>query len=90
MVGYNPKDWFSLIFHAYSAEVFRRLIPAMLGIGVFTAAVCWIELVWMEAPVNLSNAVHSLLGFVLSLFLFSVQTPPTTGGGKAAKSGATW
>lgn len=69
MVGYNPKDWFSLIFHAYSAEVFRRLIPAMLGIGVFTAAVCWIELEWMEAPVNLSNAVHSLLGFVLSLFL---------------------
>ena len=69
MVGYNPKDWFSLIFHAYSAEVFRRLIPAMLGIGVFTAAVCWVELEWMDAPVNLSNAVHSLLGFVLSLFL---------------------
>lgn len=69
MVGYNPKDWFSLIFHTYSTEVFRRLIPAMLGIGVFTAGVCWVELEWMTSPVNLSNTVHSLLGFVLSLFL---------------------
>lgn len=69
MVGYNPKDWSTLIFHTYSKEVFRRLFPSMLGIGVFTAAVCWVELEWMDEPVNLSNAVHSLLGFVLSLFL---------------------
>ena len=69
MVGYNPKDWSTLIFHTYSKEVFRRLFPSMLGIGAFTAAVCWVELEWMDEPVNLSNAVHSLLGFVLSLFL---------------------
>lgn len=64
MVGYNPKDWSTLIFHTYSKEVFRRLFPSMLGIGAFTAAVCWVELEWMDEPVNLSNAVHSLLGFV--------------------------
>ena len=73
MVGYNPKDWSTLIFHTYSKEVFRRLFPSMLGIGAFTAAVCWVELEWMDEPVNLSNAVHSLLGFVLSLFLKDVR-----------------
>lgn len=69
VIRYNPKNWFGLIFHAYSQQVFRRLIPAMLGIALLTAVVCYIELIWLEEPLEISNAVHSLLGFVLSLFL---------------------
>ena len=30
---------------------------------------CYVELHYLEEPVELSNVVHSLLGFVLSLFL---------------------
>lgn len=69
MISYNPKHWFQLIFHAYSAQVFRRLFPSMLGIGAFSALVCWFEFEWLAKPINLPNTVHSLLGFVLSLFL---------------------
>jgi len=69
MVSYNPKNWFQLIFHAYSAQVFKRLFPSMLGIGIFTTGVCWFEFEWLETPVNMPNTVHSMLGFVLSLFL---------------------
>ena len=69
MIPYNPKSWFSLIFHAYNRQVIRKLVPAMLGIGAFTAAVCYVELELLEHPMEVSNAVHSLLGFVLSLFL---------------------
>lgn len=69
MISYNPKHWFQLIFHAYSAQVFRRLFPSMLGIGAFSGLVCWIEFEWLAQPINLPNTVHSLLGFVLSLFL---------------------
>jgi putative membrane protein len=69
MIAYNPKNWFGLIFHAYSAQVFRKLFPALLAIGAYSAAVCYVELEWLESPVNLANTVHSLLGFVLSLFL---------------------
>ena len=69
MVRYNPKNWFSLIFHAYSRQVFRRLFPSLLGIGLWTAGVCYVETEVLEAPIKLSNVVHSLLGFVLSLFL---------------------
>ena len=37
--------------------------------GGMTAGVCYVELQCLEEPVELSNVVHSLLGFVLSLFL---------------------
>ena len=69
MIRYNPKSWFSLIFAAYSRQVFRKLFPLLIAIGFLTSAVCYVELHYLEHPVELSNVVHSLLGFVLSLFL---------------------
>jgi putative membrane protein len=69
MIHYNPKSWFSLIFHAYNRQVIRKLLPAMAAMGLFTAAICYIELEVLEEPMEVSNVVHSLLGFVLSLFL---------------------
>ncbi|HCL45690.1 MAG TPA: hypothetical protein DHW55_00395, partial [Flavobacteriales bacterium] len=69
MIHYNPKSWFSLIFAAYSRQVFRKLFPLMLAMGVLSAGVCYVELHYLKEPVELSNVVHSLLGFVLSLFL---------------------
>lgn len=75
MIHYDPKSWFSLIFQAYSRQVFRRLFPLLLAVGVLTALVCYIELEFIEEPLELSNVVHSLLGFVLSLFLvFRINT----------------
>lgn len=41
----------------------------MAGIGILTALVCLVELKWLEEPLNVANDVHSMLGFVLSLFL---------------------
>lgn len=69
VIRYNPKNWFALIFHAYSKQVLSKLLPSMFSIGVLTALVCCVELIWLEKPFNVSNAVHSMLGFVLSLFL---------------------
>ena len=69
MIQYNPKSWFSLIFAAYSRHVFRRLFPLLLAMGVLSAGVCYVELHYLQKPLELSNVVHSLLGFVLSLFL---------------------
>ena len=37
MIQYNPKSWFSLIFHTYSRQVMRKLLPAMLAVSVLTA-----------------------------------------------------
>ena len=69
MIQYNPKSWFALIFAAYSRQVFRKLFPLMIAMGVVSAGVCYVELHYLDEPVELSNVVHSLLGFVLSLFL---------------------
>ncbi|MBX7126176.1 MAG: hypothetical protein K1X47_10820 [Cyclobacteriaceae bacterium] len=72
MVNYNPKIWFELIFHSYSKQVVRTLLPALVFLAVFSAVVCYtvldlIDLEPHEFPG--STAVHSLLGIVLGLFL---------------------
>ena len=90
MIHYNPKSWFSLIFAAYSRQVFRKLFPLMLAMGVLSAGVCYVELHYLKEPVELSNVVHSLLGFVLSLFWCSEPTRRTTAGGKGANNGEAW
>lgn len=70
MVNYNPKVWFDLIFHSYSKQVLKTLLPALLFMGIFTAGVCYIFLEHIE-PNHFpsSTTVHSLLGIVLGLFL---------------------
>ena len=68
MVNYNPKVWLDLIFHSYSKQVMRTLLPALLFMGLFTAVACYILLEHVgEFPA--STTVHSLLGIVLGLFL---------------------
>ena len=69
MIHYNPKSWFSLIFHAYNRQVIRKLLPSMLAMGFITAGVCYLELHVLAEPMEVSFSVHSMLGFVLSLFL---------------------
>lgn len=80
MVKYNPKVWFSIIFHSYSGYVVRMLTPALIFLTVFAALVSYIFLdpFWL----NLHNQefkseiiIHQLLGIVLGLFLvFRVNT----------------
>ena len=71
MVKYNPKVWFSLIFHNYSKQVMRTLLPALLFTVIFTILVAF-----TFDYFNIDNSVfpatigmHSLLGIVLGLFL---------------------
>jgi len=72
MVNYNPKVWFSLVFHAYSRAVMRTLTPALLFIAIFTAGVCYLLLDvfrFHESDFHTTISMHSLLGIVLGLFL---------------------
>ena len=87
MIHHNPKSWFSLIFHTYNRQVIGKLLPSMAAMGVFTAGICYIELEVLEEPMEVSNVVHSLLGFVLSLFLVFRPTRRMTGGGRTQARG---
>lgn len=72
MVQYNPKTWFSLIFHSYSRQILAKLLPAILFMGLFTAGFCYFILDYLDLEPHEfqgTTVVHSLLGIVLGLFL---------------------
>ncbi len=73
MVEYNPKAWLTFIFRFHKSDTFRKLIPMMLLIGLYTYGVGYLELeYWKLSETNpLSNitVMHSMLGFVISLLL---------------------
>jgi len=73
MINYNPKAWFTFIFHIHKADTFRKLWPLMVSVGVFSAIVAFLELHYFKLSESNSlsniNMMHSLLGFVISLLL---------------------
>jgi len=71
MVKYNPKVWFSLIFHNYSKQVMRTLLPALLFTVIFTILVAFVfDYFKIDNSVFPATiGMHSLLGIVLGLFL---------------------
>jgi len=72
MIQYNPKTWFSLVFHSYSRFVVKTMLPALIFMGIFTLAVCLVMLEYFEfnsSHFQNTTALHSLLGIVLGLFL---------------------
>lgn len=69
MVQYNPKTWFALIFHSYSRQVIRLLLPALIFMGIYTSGICYFLLDYLQLEFLSTTAVHSLLGIVLGLFL---------------------
>lgn len=73
MINYNPKAWFTFIFHIHKADTFRKLWPLMFSVGAFSGIVALLELHFFRLSGNNSvsniNMVHSILGFVISLLL---------------------
>jgi putative membrane protein len=73
MINYNPKAWFTFIFHVHKADTFRKLWPLMLSVAAFSGLVAFLELHYFKLSENNSvsniNMMHSILGFVISLLL---------------------
>jgi len=69
MIGYNPKDWWKLIFAFHRSDTFRFLLPGIAGVCVYTGVVAYIENDIFHASFKNTTVVHSLVGFVLSMLL---------------------
>ncbi|MBS1637617.1 MAG: hypothetical protein JST26_17010 [Bacteroidetes bacterium] len=69
MVAYNPKDWFKLIIQFHKSDTFRRLIPAMIGIGIYAGLISYLENDILGWKMKNPTAIHAILGFVLSMLL---------------------
>jgi putative membrane protein len=73
MTSYNPKDWFDFIFNINKADTFRKLIPMMIIIGIYSGIIAYLEIEYWELPENSPvkniSVMHGMLGFVISLLL---------------------
>ncbi len=73
MIQYNPKDWITFIFRFHEADTFRKLIPMMIFIGLYSGGIAYLELEFWQLSENshVKNIplMHSTVGFVLSLLL---------------------
>ncbi|MES2574798.1 MAG: bestrophin family ion channel [Bacteroidota bacterium] len=73
MTSYNPKEWFSFIFNINRADTFRKLIPIMIFIGLYSGGIAYLEIEYWHLPedshVKNISVMHSMLGFVISLLL---------------------
>lgn len=73
MTSYNPKDWISFIFKLSKADTFRKLIPMMMIIGIYSGSVAYLEIEYWHLPedshVKNISMMHGMLGFVISLLL---------------------
>ena len=69
MITYNPKSWWGLIFKFHKSDTFRRLLPIMLTIAVYTELVSYLNLKVLPGYLHSTTVIHSLLGFVISLLL---------------------
>ena len=73
MISYNPKDWLTFIFRFHKADTFRKLLPLMVLIGIYSGLVAYLEIEYWHLPddshVKNISMMHGMLGFVISLLL---------------------
>jgi ion channel-forming bestrophin family protein len=72
MISYNPKEWFGL-FRLHKADTFRKLLPLIIFLCVYTGIICFIEVHWLQLSdksyIRNINLMHNLLGFAISMLL---------------------
>lgn len=73
MVQYNPKDWITFIFKFHKSDTFRKLLPMMFLIGIYSGTICYFEIHYFKLSENSHvrniSIMHTTVGFVLSLLL---------------------
>jgi putative membrane protein len=74
MISYDPKEWFTFLFKIHRYETFRQLLPLMLGVGVYSGLIAYIEIDSFISPelkeqTKSISTIFSILGFTLSLML---------------------
>jgi ion channel-forming bestrophin family protein len=73
MINYNPKDWSFFIFKMHKADTFKKLLPMIIYISIYSSIVIFLMKHYLPEHLiaydkNLS-IMHSLLGFVISMLL---------------------
>jgi ion channel-forming bestrophin family protein len=72
MITYDPTNWFKALA-LHKADTFRKLLPWLIVVAIFTWGVTYLELKYMQIShterVRNLPVMHSLLGFAISMLL---------------------
>jgi ion channel-forming bestrophin family protein len=69
MINYNPKDWFGLIFKFHKSDTFRKLFWVIISLAGYSLILAYLEIEVYQLDFKSTPALHSILGFVLSILL---------------------
>lgn len=73
MINYNTNERLLDLFQLKKADTFRKLLPIILLICVYTGIIVFIERDWLQlpetSPLKQFTTFHTLLGFVISMLL---------------------
>ncbi len=73
MIDYNPKSWFTFIFRIHKGDTFRKLLPLMIAIAIYSWIIVYLETTVFKLGENshIKNIglVHTILSFVISMLL---------------------
>jgi putative membrane protein len=69
MIPYDPKNWLRILVDFPKSPIFRTLALDVLGAGIYSALVVWIETDVFRVAVPLGPSFLSILGIILGLLL---------------------
>lgn len=73
MIAEDPARWLKPVFQFHKSDTFRRLFFLLIGLGIYTGLLAYIELDYMHLrdnhPLKSITQMHSLLGFAISMLL---------------------
>lgn len=69
MIPYDPKNWLRILVEFPKSPIFRTLALDVLGAGIYSALVVWIETDVIRVAVPLGPSFLSILGIILGLLL---------------------
>ncbi len=73
MIAEDPGRWLKPVFQFHQSDTFRRLFFLLVGLGIYTGVLAYIELDYMHLreshPLKNITLMHSLLGFAISMLL---------------------
>jgi putative membrane protein len=70
---YNTKHFIKILFSLHKSDTLKILFPSMILVGLYSWGIQYLEVEYLHltSKSGISNVgmIHSLLGFVLSLFI---------------------
>jgi ion channel-forming bestrophin family protein len=73
MVAEDPRAWLRPVFEFHKADTFRKLLPLLVLLALFTGTIVWVEIDYLHLrethPLKNITLMHGLLGFAISMLL---------------------